>query len=223
MSKSKLLDEMERLPYCNLYRSKFGDQKWVLLGFNQIIKPSTKKGSETKKKNIVNKFLVPEYELVTETEELPSTTPEKSDEEKMKEYRQFMKSTKAPKDMQDVPLDELDNLMKKNDKAFNKFQKRIKLEPEQVLRYQKGGIPLWVSAEHVPSEKDIPNCSCGAKRIFEFQVMPQLLNYLSIDSGDIVDWGTLAVYTCSKSCEQGIGNYMKEFIWKQDVSDNQKE
>ncbi|GFY04895.1 hypothetical protein TNCV_2175511 [Trichonephila clavipes] len=31
---------MERLPYCNLYRSKFGDkkfgdQKWVLLGFNQ--------------------------------------------------------------------------------------------------------------------------------------------------------------------------------------------
>ncbi|GFX18821.1 hypothetical protein TNCV_4143421 [Trichonephila clavipes] len=26
---------MEGLPYCNLYRSKFGDQKWVLLGFNQ--------------------------------------------------------------------------------------------------------------------------------------------------------------------------------------------
>ncbi|GFS80192.1 chimeric ERCC6-PGBD3 protein [Trichonephila clavipes] len=31
---------MERLPYCNLYRSKFGDkkfgnQKWVLLGFNR--------------------------------------------------------------------------------------------------------------------------------------------------------------------------------------------
>ncbi|GFS43398.1 programmed cell death protein 2 [Trichonephila inaurata madagascariensis] len=104
----------------------------------------------------------------------------------MKEYRQFMKSAKAPKDMQDVPLDELDNLMKKNDKAFNKFQKRIKLEPEQV--------------------------------------MPQLLNYLSIDSGDdIVDWGTLAVYTCSKSCEQGIENYAKEFIWKQDVSDNQRE
>ncbi|GFW14646.1 uncharacterized protein TNCV_1561091 [Trichonephila clavipes] len=26
---------MEGLPYCNLYRSKFGDQKWVLLGFNR--------------------------------------------------------------------------------------------------------------------------------------------------------------------------------------------
>ncbi|GFU74964.1 DUF1758 domain-containing protein [Trichonephila clavipes] len=29
---------MEGLPYCNLYRSKFGDQKWVLLGFNRNIK-----------------------------------------------------------------------------------------------------------------------------------------------------------------------------------------
>ncbi|GFX29702.1 uncharacterized protein TNCV_2750361 [Trichonephila clavipes] len=26
---------MEGLPYCNLYRSKFGDQKWVLLGLNR--------------------------------------------------------------------------------------------------------------------------------------------------------------------------------------------
>ncbi|GFT59600.1 programmed cell death protein 2 [Nephila pilipes] len=178
----------------------------------------------TKKKNMVNKFLLPEYELCIETEELPSTTPEKSDTDKMEEYRQFMKSVKAPKEMQDMPLDDLDIIMKENDKAFNKFQKRIKLEPEQVLRYQREETPLWISAEHVPSAEDIPNCSCGAKRIFEFQIMPQLLSYISLDGNeDTVDWGTLAVYTCSKSCEQGIESYAREFIWKQDVSDNQQQ
>lgn len=41
----------------------------------------------------------------------------------------------------------------------------------KVLRYCKGGSPLYVSAEHVLNEEDIPKCPCGAKRIFEFQVM----------------------------------------------------
>lgn len=51
--------------------------------------------------------------------------------------------------------------------------------------------------------------------------MPQLLNSLSVDStGSSIDWGTLAVYTCSVSCNQGDG-YSPEFIWKQDfISEN---
>lgn len=51
----------------------------------------------------------------------------------MNEYRQFMQSPKAPKEMQDMPLDDLDCNMKRKDKAFNKFQKRVNLEPEQVF------------------------------------------------------------------------------------------
>jgi len=48
------------------------------------------------------------------------------------------------------------------------------------------------------------------------QVMPQLLNYLNLDStGDSIDWATLAVYTCSADCDLG-GQYGKEFLWKQD-------
>ncbi|CAL1280443.1 unnamed protein product [Larinioides sclopetarius] len=176
--------------------------------------------ARAKQKGTTNQFLLPEYELRTETEKLPSTRPEKSDDEKMKEYREFMQSAKAPKEMQDMPLDDLDTVMNINDKVFNKFQKRIKLKPKQVLRYNRGGTPLWVSAEHVPSPKDIPDCECGAKRVFEFQVMPQLLNYLSLDSvDDSIDWGTLAVYTCSQSCEKGVEGYVKEFVWKQDFSD----
>ncbi|GIY87076.1 programmed cell death protein 2 [Caerostris darwini] len=183
-----------------------------------------------KNKGRINNFLLPEYELVTETEELPSEDePEKTDEDKMKEYRQFMQSSKAPKEMQDMPLDDLDTLMQFKDKAFSKFQKRIKLEPEQVLRYQRGETPLWASAEHVPTSGDIPDCICGAKRIFEFQVMPQLLNYLPLNPDiellktgkDSVDWATLAIYTCSKSCEKGFEGYVKEFVWKQDFTNNE--
>lgn len=41
----------------------------------------------------------------------------------------------------------------------------------KVLRYCKDGSPLWVSAEHVPRDEEVPECPCGAKRLFEFQVM----------------------------------------------------
>lgn len=105
-----------------------------------------------------------------------------------------------------------------DDKVFRKFKERIKTNPDQVLRYHKGGQPLWVSVDHIPEETDIPSCSCGAKRQFEFQVMPQMLSHLQVDQlGNSLDWGTLCVYTCSNSCQ--IGNtYHPEFIWKQDYA-----
>ncbi len=42
------------------------------------------------------------------------------------------------------------------------------------------GEVLWVSDEALPSAEDIPSCSCGAKRVFEFQILPQLLNHLKV-------------------------------------------
>ncbi|KAK3909387.1 Programmed cell death protein 2 [Frankliniella fusca] len=57
------------------------------------------------------------------------------------------------------------------DKAFNAFKARVAQNPGQVLRYQRGGKPLWLSEHHIPMEDSIPPCfHCGAKRIFEFQV-----------------------------------------------------
>ena len=54
------------------------------------------------------------------------------------------------------------------------------------------------------------------------QVMPQLLNSLSVDStGASIDWGTLAVYTCSASCSDNDKQYCPEFVWKQDFSSDQ--
>jgi hypothetical protein len=49
------------------------------------------------------------------------------------------------------------------------------------------------------------------------QILPQMLNYLGLDSTEkSVDWGTLAVYTCSQSCNEGPA-YKQEFLWKQDI------
>lgn len=58
--------------------------------------------------------------------------------------------------------------------------------------------------------------------VFVFvQVMPQLLNSLSVDStGLSIDWGTLVVYSCSVSCDTQV-QYCPEFIWKQDFNVDQ--
>ena len=44
-----------------------------------------------------------------------------------------------------------------------------------------------------------------------------MLNYLGLDSTEkSVDWGTLAIYSCSQSCNKGP-EYKQEFLWKQDI------
>ncbi|XP_022417309.1 programmed cell death protein 2 isoform X2 [Delphinapterus leucas] len=122
----------------------------------------------------------------------------------------------------EAPEEELDSMAKhesREDRIFQKFKTKISFEPEQILRYGRGIAPIWISGENIPQEKDIPDCPCGAKRIFEFQVMPHLLNYLKADRlGRSVDWGILAVFTCAESCGLGTG-YTEEFVWKQDITD----
>jgi pre-rRNA-processing protein TSR4 len=46
--------------------------------------------------------------------------------------------------------------------------------------------------------------------------MPQLLSSLGIDDehDSALDWGTVAVYSCSASC-QGTAAYLEEFVWVQ--------
>lgn len=113
------------------------------------------------------------------------------------------------------------------DKTFLKFQKRISREPEQILRYARVSYdeeaqdpqPLWANADDRPDAgADIGPCQlCGAKRTFEMQVMPQLLNYLGITHSDpdALDWGTLLVYSCNANCAPQNGIYHKEVIWRQ--------
>ncbi|XP_040821624.1 programmed cell death protein 2 isoform X1 [Ochotona curzoniae] len=156
-------------------------------------------------------FLFPEFEIVIESEdEFVPEVVEKEDDSDITES------------MGEALEEELDSMAKhesEEDKIFQKFKTQIAVEPEQILRYGRGITPIWISGENIPHAKDIPDCPCGAKRILEFQVMPQLLNYLKADSlGHSVDWGILTVFTCAESCSLGSG-YAEEFVWKQDFAD----
>ncbi|XP_067845645.1 programmed cell death protein 2 [Heptranchias perlo] len=169
-------------------------------------------------------ILFPEYELVMELEEEQIVGSEDTEDQKLEDLKMCMESlSTASSDCETQPLDEkeLEAMAKhetKEDQIFNKFKRTTALAPEQVLRYCRGGSPLWVSGENIPTDTDIPNCSCGAKRVFEFQVMPQLLYQLKVDRlGESLDWGTLVVYTCEQSCDHG-NEYSPEFLWKQDFS-----
>ncbi|CAI9742920.1 cell death 2 [Octopus vulgaris] len=177
--------------------------------------------------------LFKEYELVTETEELESDANDSSEEDEnsggvgvdgSSSNTAIIKAGpgKDKKKGSGGHLKDLEAYARKetsDDKEFLKFRRRIRPDPEQVVRYHLGGNVLWVSSDNKPSEHSIPPCSsCGAQRIFEFQVMPQLLTHLGVDLlDDSLDWGTLAVYTCADSCDIGV-KYVQEFLWKQDYS-----
>ncbi|KAF7669380.1 hypothetical protein LDENG_00193130 [Lucifuga dentata] len=169
----------------------------------------------------ISPFLFPESELVTEPEEEETKKKEMEDKGEEETAQAGVDCPSLADTLAETDLEEMAMHETEDNKVFQRFKKKIAPEPHQVVRYSRGGSPLWVSSQHIPSDKDIPSCTCGAKRIFEFQVMPQLLNSLCVDStGASIDWGTLAVYTCSASCNYD-NHYCPEFVWKQDVSADQ--
>ncbi|KAJ2815858.1 hypothetical protein IWW50_006689, partial [Coemansia erecta] len=109
------------------------------------------------------------------------------------------------------------------DPAFMQFQRRIQREPDQVLRYARSPgsdvcNPLFVSDANTPAHID--DCElCGEPRQFEFQIMPQMLNHLELDSMDpnSVDWGTLLVYSCPRSCPPREA-FVREVLYRQNFS-----
>ena len=154
---------------------------------------------------------------------------EEVDEKKELEKIQALeKSGKAMslKDLEDCSTEPEDQVTE--DKNWKRWQKVVKYAKHQVIRYQHTGNPLWVSTNNIPGEDQIPKCEdCGSKRVFEFQIMPQLLRYLKLNESvdeksgpkKSIDWGILAVYTCEKSCGSSVNEskaYKSEFIWKQD-------
>ncbi|KAF9913877.1 Programmed cell death protein 2, partial [Lobosporangium transversale] len=115
------------------------------------------------------------------------------------------------------------------DAAFLAFQKRIAMYPEQVLRYARmeyeltNPEPLYVSDIGIPKPEDIPPCpDCGQERTFEFQILPQLLNYLAIDHSakDSLDFGTVLVYSCKDNCHVEGKFYQHEIALVQHFSED---
>eukprot|EP00850_Spirogloea_muscicola_P022625 SM000304S11847 [mRNA] locus=s304:56432:67298:+ [translate_table: standard] len=95
------------------------------------------------------------------------------------------------------------------------FQARLSRNPTQVLRSEKARV-LWPRLDSRPTSDQVPSClRCGSARTFEFQILPQILYFLKIGTelDDALDFGTLAVYTCPRSCTTvQDGNCTEEYL-----------
>ncbi|XP_004636778.1 programmed cell death protein 2-like isoform X2 [Octodon degus] len=111
--------------------------------------------------------------------------------------------------------------VKSGDQMFYKFMKRIAVCQEQILRYSWNGEPLFLTCA-TPEVSAIPDCGhCGGQRTFEFQLMPALVSMLrSANSDLLVEFGTILVYTCEKSCwPQNCQTPMEEYCIIQEDPD----
>ncbi|CAH2233969.1 programmed cell death protein 2 [Pararge aegeria] len=162
-------------------------------------------------------LLFKEWELIVDEEDEEEVTAVDPNQE-MEKLRKMIEEKKVGT-LGNVSEGELEQYTSPlpEDKLYNKFSKRIARHPGQVLRYDKGGAPLWIT-ENIGNIKSIPNCQyCNGDRQFEFQIMPQLLNFIHVGIElNSIDWGVLAIYTCKGSCNDGPA-YKEEFIIKQDL------
>ena len=122
-------------------------------------------------------------------------------EELLKSYKE--KNEKSPsKDAEYTKIDETDILENyNNDVQTYKFYKRLSLASGQVIRYGWAQKPL-PNATNV--NLDTANCDqCGSPRVFEFQLMPALINYLKFKSNNLplnLDFASVLVFTCKQNC-----------------------
>lgn len=191
----------------------------------------------TLSKFTLDNILLPEYELVMEKADNPYAPRSKSssseeggsegtdEERRLAEYRNHLQENGSPS-LQGLEASELEKYTTsaaaiKEDRVFRKFRKICSREPEQVIRYYRNGCePLWIArvGQEIGLQLlDVPDCpKCLDGRTFEFQVMPQLLNFFDEDD---IDWGTVLIYSCSNSCDLSFSqsSYIEEHVIKQDV------
>lgn len=189
-------------------------------------KGACKSASESSYKSSNEAFLFPEQQIDTEPDPDEGCNSADEDEEQgdVDEKEEMEKVKKFQGDLPDPELEAMANKETSEIKAFTNFKKKIESAPDQIMRYSRGGEPVWISESALPL---VPPCEvCRSPRKFEFQIMPQLLTHLDVDDvGKSIDWGVISVFTCEESCDispEGSqireSAYRQEFVVKQDVS-----
>ncbi|KAM4721965.1 programmed cell death protein 2-like [Rhinophrynus dorsalis] len=110
--------------------------------------------------------------------------------------------------------------LESRDLVFHKFLKRISPCRQQILRYSWNGAPLYMSPLEAGSQ--FPPCAqCGGRRVFEFQLMPALVNMLQSSATELLlEFGTILVFTCERSCwSTGDRTPVQEFCIVQEDPD----
>jgi len=171
-----------------------------------------------------------EFEILTSEDFVNQNDESEEEDEDMKErnqeiidkYRNITEKYDNLKvgEGEDSELILTNNYEELTDDTFLRYQTTIQKDPKQILRYygkKKECTPLWVNSKNTPTEQDISRCEyCGSKRSFEFQVLPQLLYFLDIESYENpIDFGTLSIYTCDNLCIQPNTTYYNEYLYLQ--------
>nr|CAD7459618.1 unnamed protein product [Timema tahoe] len=213
---------------------------WLLPEFELITQPEDYESEGTQEDNESNTSEGTQEDNESNTSEGTQEDNESNTSEgtQLREYKRLVQENKAGMFHGDTSVDEhlLNMAGSEGDDDFLRYNSRIKQNPGHVLRYDRGGEPLLVSGAHVMEVPPCPNC--GAPRVFELQasdlvtedrtsverlynypkVLSTLLNHLGLDTVEkSIDWGTLLVYTCEDSCDDGP-IYKEEFIYKQDIA-----
>jgi len=157
----------------------------------------------------------------------------------------------------------------KVDQVFERFTRRVGHEAKQCIRYELNGTPLPFASDKVfdtlfpsplepfpvtkqdikvvrtPKRKydasSIPPCPvCESKRVFEVQLMPNLINILTkqgekkeamtdeerkkavekaLMRGDEIgmEWGTCMVFSCEKDCCLDDGKGESQECWREEI------
>lgn len=99
------------------------------------------------------------------------------------------------------------------DKIFHHFLTKIHNNPGQILRYNRGAAPLLISPL-----QDVPRkCkNCQGELIFEMQVLSTLIPNLRLqadeNNGSRIEFGTVLIFTCLRSCWSSDANFREEEI-----------
>ncbi|GCC20142.1 hypothetical protein chiPu_0018765, partial [Chiloscyllium punctatum] len=135
---------------------------------------------------LVSQSTVPEFQpfyiSVIEEEDSHSQSNFKHEQELLAEYQR-----REGVCVEQLPLSSCDgegapetyekSQVQHGDRTFNKFMKRISSCPQQILRYCWNGSPLLLSPLGMESAASMCEL-CTSPRVFEFQLMPALVNML---------------------------------------------
>lgn len=178
-------------------------------------------------------YRYPLFHLDAEYEAIEKTTGLKAHQ--LKKYERLMSQAeeegddekeggKSGQDSNTPSNDQID------DDVFQRFADRIANNPEQVLRYEHAGTPLFYAVSDEvgrllnPNDGGflatrIPKCgNCGGStRVFEFQITPHAIAVLEGDEEgfDGMDWGTIMAFTCKcvpKVLDKNRVGYVEEYV-----------
>jgi pre-rRNA-processing protein TSR4 len=122
---------------------------------------------------------------------------------------------------------------KHGDMTFQKFKKTLSLCPNQLLRYRWNGEPLLITdKQRIPQRGEVTCKSCDAPAVFELQLMPPLVYVLQnnarldkavADEDGILEFGTVLVFSCSKSCwDDRDGGFREETVFVEADPDSEQ-